>query len=43
MLKPRRANRPAIRVSTPGLFSTRIERMCLRPVRRLPAASRSSS
>ena len=36
MLKPRRANRPAIRARTPGLFSTRIERMCLRPVE-LPA------
>ena len=39
MLKPRRANRPAMRVRTPGLFSTRIERMCLRPVRRPTAAS----
>src|SRR2546421_444656 len=43
MLKPRRANSPAIRVRTPGLFSTRIERMCLRPVRSPPAASSSSS
>ena len=32
MLNARRANRPATRVRTPGLFSTRIERMCLRPV-----------
>ena len=31
------------RVSTPGLFSTRIESTCLRPVRMLPAASSSSS
>src|SRR6478735_5246747 len=30
MLNPRRANRPATRVSTPALFSTRTERMwCL--------------
>ena len=43
MLKPRRANRPATRVSTPGLFSTRIERMCLRPVRKPAVASSSSS
>src|SRR3954454_14935641 len=43
MLNPRRANRPAIRVSTPGLFSTRIERMCLRPVRTPADASSSSS
>src|SRR5690349_19655582 len=43
MLKPRRANSPAMRVSTPGLFSTRIERMCLRPVRRPTDASSSSS
>ena len=42
MLKPRRANSDAIRVRTPGLFSTRMERMCLRPVRMDPAASRSS-
>ena len=42
MLKPRRANRPAMRVSTPDLFSTRIESTCLRPVRRLAAASSSS-
>ena len=42
MLKPRRANSPAMRVSTPGLFSTRIERMCLRPVWMPPAASRSA-
>ena len=27
-----RAKRPAMRVSTPGLFSTSSERMCLRPV-----------
>ena len=43
MLNPRRANRPAMRVSTPGLFSTRIERMCLRPVRTPADASSSSS
>ena len=42
MLKPRRANSPEMRVSTPGLFSTRIERMCLRPVR-TPADASSSS
>ena len=42
MLKPRRAKRPAIRVRTPGLFSTRIDRTCLRPVRIPPAASSSS-
>src|SRR5215213_9858144 len=29
MLKPRRLNRPAIRASTPGLFSTSTERVCL--------------
>jgi hypothetical protein len=27
MLKPRRLNRPAIRASTPGLFSTRTDRV----------------
>ena len=32
-----------MRVSTPGLFSTRIERMCLRPVRTAVVASSSSS
>ena len=32
MLKPRREKRPAMRASTPGLFSTWIERMCLRPL-----------
>ena len=32
MLNPRRANSPAIRASTPGLFSLRIDRTCLRPV-----------
>src|SRR5688572_1319857 len=42
MLNPRRANSPEIRVRTPGLFSTRIERMCLRPVR-TPADASSSS
>ena len=42
MLNPRRANSPAILVRTPGLFSTRIERMCLRPVR-TPADASSSS
>src|SRR5436305_8503034 len=42
MLNPRRANSPATRARTPGLFSTRIERTCLRPVRMPPAASRSS-
>src|ERR1700716_952931 len=42
MLKPRLANSPAMRVSTPDLFSTRIESTCLRPVRRLVAASSSS-
>src|SRR3954449_4694945 len=42
MLNPRRANKPAMRVSTPGLFSTRIDRTCLRPVRICPDASRSS-
>ena len=31
MLKPRRANRPAMRVSTPGLFSTSTDSTCLRP------------
>ena len=31
-----------MRVRTPGLFSTRIDRTCLRPVRMLPAASSSS-
>ena len=31
MLKPRRLNRPAMRASTPGLFSVVIERTCLRP------------
>ena len=36
MLNPRRANSPAIRARTPGLFSTSSERMCLRPVRPLP-------
>jgi hypothetical protein len=43
MLNPRRANRPAMRVSTPGLFSTRMVRTCLRPDRIWPLASRSSS
>ena len=42
MLKPRRANSPAMRASTPGLFSTRIDRMCLRPVRLPPLTCRSS-
>src|ERR1700689_2598860 len=42
MLKPLRANRPAMRVRTPDLFSTRIDSTCLRPVRRLPAACSSS-
>src|SRR3954453_16511449 len=42
MLKPRRANRPATRASTPGLFSTRIDRTCLRPVRSPETASSSS-
>ncbi len=42
MLKPRRANSPEMRVRTPGLFSTRIERTCLRPVRKPAVASRSS-
>src|SRR3954453_6521747 len=42
MLKPRRAKSPAMRVRTPGLFSTRMVRTCLRPVRMPPAASRSS-
>src|SRR5580693_3026170 len=28
MLNPRRENRPAIRTSTPGLFSTRTDRVC---------------
>ena len=28
MLKPRRAKSPATRVSTPGLFSTRMESVC---------------
>src|SRR3954447_21180265 len=42
MLNPRRANRPAMRASTPGLFSTRIDRMCLRPVWMPPLASRSA-
>src|SRR5271167_2576763 len=42
MLKPRRANSPAMRVSTPDLFSTRIDSTCLRPVRMLAAASSSS-
>src|SRR3954454_22897216 len=43
MLKPRRLNRPAILASTPGRFSTRIERTCLRPLSAPAAASRSSS
>ena len=43
MLKPRRLKRPAIRARTPGRFSTRIERTCLRPVSAPAAASRSSS
>src|SRR5215217_6156394 len=43
MLNPRRLNRPAIRARTPGRFSTRIERTCLRPVSAPAAASRSSS
>src|SRR5215217_4223975 len=43
MLKPRRLNSPAIRARTPGRFSTRIERTCLRPVSAPAAASRSSS
>jgi hypothetical protein len=42
MLNPRRENRPAIRASTPGLFSTSNDRMCLRPVWIPPAASRSA-
>src|SRR5947209_5030958 len=42
MLKPRREKRPAIRASTPGLFSTSREMMCLRPVWIPPAASRSA-
>src|SRR3954447_20270351 len=42
MLNPRRANSPAMRVSTPGLFSTRMVRTCLRPDRIWPLASRSS-
>src|ERR1700731_4112668 len=42
MLKPRLANRPAIRVRTPDLFSTRIESTCLRPVRMFVDASSSS-
>ena len=29
MLKPRRENRPAMRARTPGLFSTRTDRVCL--------------
>src|SRR4051794_1910248 len=41
MLNPRRANSPATRASTPGLFSTSSVRMCLRPVWMPPAASRS--
>ena len=36
MLNPRRANRPAMRVSTPGLFSTSTDSTCLRPVWMLP-------
>src|SRR5436190_19977262 len=43
MLKPRRLKSPAIRARTPGRFSTRIERTCLRPVSAPAAASRSSS
>src|SRR5690242_7737489 len=43
MLNPRRANSPAIRVRTPGLFSTRIDSTCLRPVRRPATASSWSS
>ena len=42
MLNPRRAKSPAMRVRTPGRFSTRIVRTCLRPVRMPPAASSSS-
>src|SRR4051794_27602174 len=41
MLKPRRAKSPAIRVRTPGLFSTRIDSVGLRPVRRPTTASSS--
>src|SRR5688500_12612228 len=43
MLKLRRANSPATRARTPGLFSTSTDSMCFRPVRMFPAASRSSS
>src|SRR3954453_16266811 len=43
MLNPRRLNRPAILARTPGRFSTKIERTCLRPVSAPAAASRSSS
>src|SRR6476620_6072115 len=43
MLNPRRLKRPAIRASTPGRFSTRIESRCFRPVSAPAAASRSSS
>src|SRR3954453_17714734 len=35
MLKPRRENSPAMRASTPGLFSTRTESVCLLKTRRL--------
>src|ERR1039458_10056868 len=42
MLKPLLANSPAIRVSRPDLFSTRIDSTCLRPVRMLVDASSSS-
>src|SRR3954467_90925 len=42
MLNPRRAKSPAMRVSTPGLFSTRIDSVCLRPVCSATDASSSS-
>src|SRR3954471_16840938 len=42
MLNPRRAKRAAMRVSTPGLFSTRMVRTCLGPDLIWPLASRSS-
>src|ERR1700678_2067542 len=40
MLNPRRENRPAIRTRTPGLFSTRTERVCLSFTLCLRVASR---
>ena len=43
MLKPRRAKSPATRVSTPGLFSTRMESVCFTASSSLCATGRRSS